>query len=85
VVARRRAPVGSGLDKYKTHEELSRLTIVELLGLSPWPLSVGDIATALGVDEGTAAMALKLLADAGKARYVGTGWEIIRTPSASRS
>lgn len=50
--------------------------VMDLLRKSPWPLSIEDIAIALDVDEKTAAMALRLLRDAGRARLNGDKWEI---------
>lgn len=50
--------------------------VIEVLRKSPWPLTVPEIAGLLEVDEGTAAMALKLLADAGRAKLEGCRWRI---------
>lgn len=50
--------------------------LLSLLTRSPWPLNVPDIARVLEIDEITAAMALKLLRDAGLAHFSGTGWTI---------
>ncbi len=50
--------------------------LISLLKKSPWPLSVSDIAQVLEVDEGTAAMALRLLEAAGRARLNGGKWVI---------
>jgi Mn-dependent DtxR family transcriptional regulator len=49
-------------------------SVIERLRSSPWPLSVCEIATLLDVDDGTAAMTVKLLADAGLARLNGDRW-----------
>jgi hypothetical protein len=50
--------------------------VIEVLKKSPWPLTVSEIADLLQVDDGTAAMALKLLADAGRAKLQGCRWQI---------
>lgn len=50
--------------------------LLSLLRSSPWPLSVNDIAKVLDVDDKTAALALKMLRDAGKARLEGCLWKI---------
>ncbi len=51
--------------------------ILDLLTKSPWPLSVSDIARVLDVDEITAAMALRLLRNAGRATLMSDGkWRI---------
>lgn len=52
--------------------------LIALLTASPWPLSVCDIANTLEVDEGTAAMALKLLSEAGRASLTTNGKWLIR-------
>lgn len=52
------------------------MSILELLSSSPWPLRVCDIASALEVDESTAASALGLLISAGRAKQNGDGWII---------
>jgi hypothetical protein len=48
--------------------------LLTLLRSSPWPLSIADIASVLEVDEKTAALALRALRDAGKARLEGCLW-----------
>lgn len=50
--------------------------LLTLLRSSPWPLSVPDIARTLDVDDITAALALRTLREAGRARLVGCLWEI---------
>jgi len=50
--------------------------VIDLLKRSPWPLTVSEIAIMLGCDEATAAMALKLLRDAGRAKLNGDRWVI---------
>lgn len=51
--------------------------ILTLLRASPWPLDVSDIARTLDVDDVTAAEALRLLIQAGKARLAGCRWVIV--------
>lgn len=52
--------------------------LIELLSSSPWPLSLEDIARTLRVDDRCAAMALKLLRDAGRARITPDDRWIVR-------
>ena len=51
--------------------------VIEVLRKSPWPLTVSEIADLLDVDDGTAAMALNLLAEAGRAKLQGCRWQIV--------
>lgn len=56
----------------------STSSLLTILRSSATPLTVPDIAGLLDVDDGTAAMALKLLCDAGLVRWVGIGWMFVR-------
>lgn len=51
--------------------------VIEVLKGSPWPLTIPEIADLLSVDEKTAAMALKLLRDAGRVKLEGCRWKIV--------
>jgi hypothetical protein len=50
--------------------------ILSLLRSSPWALSISDIAMVLEIDEKSAALALRLLRQTGKARLEGCLWRI---------